>query len=92
VAAALVAMQEDASLDLAGKGFGDATRIAAGDGGLWRDILLDNRDNVLAGIERLSGQLAKLAAALRNDDGAAVKAWLDAAAERRTRLDQREAQ
>jgi prephenate dehydrogenase len=86
MAAALVAMQEEASFELAGKGFADATRIAAGDGGLWRDILLDNRDHVIAGIERLSGELATLAAALRNNDGAGVKAWLDGAAERRNRL------
>ena len=86
VAAALVAMQEDASFELAGKGFADTTRVAAGDGGLWRDILLDNREHVLTGIERLSGQLANLATALRNNDGAGVKAWLDDAAQRRNRL------
>src|SRR5438270_270638 len=46
VAAALVAMQADAALPLAGKGFLDATRIAGGDGALWRDILHDNADNL----------------------------------------------
>jgi prephenate dehydrogenase len=86
VAAALVSMQQDGAFDLAGKGFADTTRIAAGDGGLWRDIFLDNRDNLLAGIERLSGELATLAAALRRGDADAVKAWLDAAAAKRERL------
>lgn len=86
VAAALVMMQDEGSFDLSGKGFADVTRIAAGDGGLWRDILLDNRDHVIGGIERLSGQLAKLAAALRNGDGDAVKSWLDNAARRREKL------
>jgi prephenate dehydrogenase len=85
LAAALVAMQEEGSFDLAGKGFTDTTRIAGGDGGLWRDILLDNRDNVLASIERLNGQLAKLSASLHAGDGDAVKAWLDGAAQRRER-------
>src|SRR6185437_16261614 len=42
IAAALIAMQTDAALPLAGKGFLDATRIAGGDGALWRDILHDN--------------------------------------------------
>ena len=86
VAAALVAIQSDGALDLAGKGFADTTRIAAGDGGLWRDILLDNRDHVIAGIERLSGELARLAARLRADDAQGVKEWLDAAAARRDEL------
>ena len=85
-AAALVAMQDEASFELAGKGFADTTRIAAGDGGLWRDILLDNRGNVLDGIERFQAQLNRLASALRANDGPAVKAWLDAAARRRERL------
>ena len=86
VAAALIGMQEEASLALAGKGFADATRIAAGDGGLWRDIFIDNRENVIASIERLRAQLDHFAGALRAGDGAAVKAWLDAAAGRRGTL------
>jgi len=83
VAAALVAMQSDASLGLAGKGFMDATRIAGGDGGLWRDILVDNRDNVREGIEQLKGQLDRLLGLLEKEDGIGVEEWLSAAAERR---------
>ena len=86
VAAALVAMQDEASFELAGKGFADTTRVAAGDGGLWRDIFLDNRDNLLAGIERFRAQLDRLSAGLRAGDANAVKAWLDAAAQRREKL------
>jgi prephenate dehydrogenase len=80
VAAALVAMQSDAALALAGRGFLDATRIAGGDGGLWRDILVDNRDNVRAGIERLQGQLAELLKWVDAKDAQALKDWLDRAA------------
>jgi prephenate dehydrogenase len=83
LAAALVTMQEEASLPLAGKGFRDATRIAAGDGGLWRDILLDNRDNLRASAERLRQQLQELLDRLDACDADGVKAWLDAAAARR---------
>ena len=36
VAAALVLTQDGGSLPLAGKGFLDATRIAAGDAAMWR--------------------------------------------------------
>ena len=83
LAAALVAMQEGPSLALAGKGFADATRIAAGDGGLWRDIFLDNRDNLRASLGRLRTSLDQMLACLESDKGDALKAWLDAAAAKR---------
>lgn len=83
VAAALVTMQDQASLALAGKGFMDATRIAAGDAGLWRDIFLDNRDNISAGIQRMKAELDRLLMALDANDEEAVMAWLDAAASMR---------
>jgi prephenate dehydrogenase len=85
VAAALVAMQSEAGLQLAGRGFLDATRIASGDGGLWRDILLDNRDNVRDGIRQLVGELDQLLQRLDRKDGDAIKQWLDASADMRER-------
>jgi prephenate dehydrogenase len=88
LAAALVTIQTDRGLSLCGKGFLDATRIAAGDGGLWRDIFLDNRDNLADGIRRLQMELAKLSRLLESGDEPAVKAWLDSAAARRATLDQ----
>jgi prephenate dehydrogenase len=83
VAAALVAMQEDAAFDLSGKGFLDVTRIASGDAGLWRDILLDNRDNVLQSIKRLGERFRELEVLLEAQQSQALEAWLRAAAERR---------
>ncbi len=83
VAAALVTMQEEAALRLAGRGFLDATRIAGGDGGLWRDILLDNRDNVKSGIWRLRAELDQLLARFETGDADVLKQWLDSAADRR---------
>jgi prephenate dehydrogenase len=83
VAAALVAMQSDPALKLAGRGFLDATRIASGDGGLWRDILLDNQDNIRLGIERLQGTLATLLKRLDEKDAEGLRQWLDAAAAKR---------
>lgn len=83
VAAALVAMQSERGMRLAGKGFLDTTRIAGGDGRLWRDILLDNRDNLRGALARLRRQLAALEELLdpaRTDE---LAAWLDAAAARR---------
>ena len=86
LAAALVAMQKDAALDLCGKGFLDTTRIAGGDGGLWRDILLDNADNLKAGLRRLRSQLSAVERMLNAKSGDALRDWLNAAAQRRQKL------
>ena len=77
LAAALVAIQDENSVKLAGKGFHDMTRIAAGDGHLWRDILLDNRDNVRASIGRLKEQLDLLLKLLEVDQAEQLRIWLD---------------
>jgi prephenate dehydrogenase len=86
VAAALIAMQGDESLPLAGKGFLDTTRIAGGDGALWRDIFQDNRDNVAASIERFSAQLKQLIDLLDPAKADELAKWLDQAAERRAKV------
>jgi prephenate dehydrogenase len=86
VAAALVAMQTEAGSKLAGRGFLDATRIAGGDGSLWRDIFIDNRDNLLSAIGRLKDELAQVEAMLKNSDAGGLAEWLDAAAARREEL------
>jgi prephenate dehydrogenase len=83
LAAALVTLQDEQSLPLAGKGFLDTTRVAGGNGGLWRDIFLENRDNLRDSVHRFQGHLERLMAHLEADDADAVKAWLDAAAARR---------
>lgn len=86
LAAALVAMQEDAGLDLCGKGFLDTTRIAGGDGALWRDIFLDNADNLKADLRRLRDQLTAVEKMLDAKSGDALRDWLNAAAARRQKL------
>jgi prephenate dehydrogenase len=86
VAAALIAMQSDEALPLAGKGFLDTTRIAGGDGALWRDIFHDNRDNVAKSIHSLSAQLKQLIDLLDPAKADELAQWLDQAAERRARL------
>lgn len=83
LAAALVSMQDNAALELAGKGFVDATRIAGGDGGLWRDIFLDNKSNLIESIGRLKVTLSELEAFLRGDRVEALQVWLDQAAAKR---------
>lgn len=86
VAAALVSMQQDSALKLSGRGFADLTRIAAGDSALWRDILLDNRDNVRDGIDRLIEELRRLSQSLERGSGQEIQNWLEAAARTRREL------
>jgi prephenate dehydrogenase len=86
IAAALVAMQGDDALPLAGKGFLDTTRIAGGDGALWRDILQDNRDNLIDALTRFRGTLDEFVRLLEPDQREALAKWLDQAAERRAKL------
>ena len=86
VAAALIAMQSDAALPLAGKGFLDTTRIAGGDGALWRDILHDNADNLADSLARLRAQLDLILNLLSPSKRDELARWLDAAAERRAKL------
>lgn len=66
-AAALVmaALDEDATLAaLAGPGFRDSTRIAAGPPQMWAEILLENREAVAAEVRRLQLQLGETLAFL----------------------------
>lgn len=53
---------------LAGGGLRDSTRIAAGDPTLWRQILEQNREEVLRSIEGFEDQLQQIKAALHNHD------------------------
>src|SRR5438105_6172035 len=86
LAAALVRMQRDEALPLAGMGFLDTTRVAGGDGGLWRDIFQDNRDNLADSLRRLHGALDELENLLDPARGDDLRRWLDEAAQRRAEL------
>lgn len=73
-AAALAATTTNEQLSLVASGWIDTTRIAAGDVELWRQILADNRPNVLAQLRVLQSQLESYAAALeRGDDDQIVR-------------------
>jgi prephenate dehydrogenase len=86
LAASLVTMQEDAALPLAGKGFLDSTRIAGGDGSLWRDIFLDNRDHLAAALTKYRGTLDEFLKLLDPARAGDLATWLDTAAARRAAL------
>jgi prephenate dehydrogenase len=86
LAAALVSLQPPEALAVAGKGFLDATRIAAGDPVMWRDILVDNRDNLKSALVQLRARLDEFEHLLDPEKSTQLQAWLARAAEQRSQL------
>lgn len=80
-----VATADDAAtrLELAGSGFRDFTRIAAGSPEMWRDIFLSNRDAMLAELAAVRGVLDRAERAIADGDGDALLTLLDTAARAR---------
>ncbi|MCP1633753.1 prephenate dehydrogenase [Kerstersia gyiorum] len=76
---------EDADLrfELAGSGFRDFTRIAAGSPEMWRDVFISNKTAMQAELRALRRTLDRLEAALDRTDGDALQQWLDEAAQAR---------
>lgn len=77
IAFALVnAIQDQAAgddfLELAGPGFRDFSRIAAGDPDMWRDILLANRTQVLEQSRLFRNALHHIERLMQTDDGSAL--------------------
>ena len=70
-------------LALAGSGFRDFTRIAAGSPEMWRDIFLSNRDAMLAELADVRAVLDRAERAIAGGDGAALLTLLDTAARAR---------
>lgn len=90
VAAALVLSLKNRSSPwtdrLAAGGFRDTTRIASGDPGLWRQILLGNREAVLDQVAFFQEILDQLARALREGDGDRLTQLLAEAVHRRAQV------
>jgi prephenate dehydrogenase len=86
LASALIQSATDQALAISGPGFRDVTRIAASDPALWRDILLDNADEVRGSIARFRTELDRLEMLLKPESADELRAWLDAAATRRRKL------
>lgn len=83
VAAALAAATSDDVVPWTAGGWRDATRIAAGDVVLWRDILLANRSSVLQALDAFGKVLSRFADALSAGDAARLKALLEDAKSKR---------
>lgn len=68
IASALAAATPRQHLALAGAGWSDTTRVAAGDADLWQQILLQNRHHVLETLDHFAAVLAALREALDTQD------------------------
>ncbi len=83
LAALLMGLPSEDDLKLAAGGFRDMTRLAGGDSEMWRDILMTNRKNLLAAIDRLDEQLMRLRDLLEVGDAPAIQTLLAEAQKRR---------
>lgn len=73
----------DTFFSLAGPGFRDFSRIAAGDPKMWRDVLLANRDEILSQSAHFQKALQDLEGAMRTGDAQALEDMLTLASETR---------
>lgn len=70
-------------LSLAGPGFRDFTRIAASDPKVWRDILLANREELLAQSKMFQQSLESLENLIANNDGDSLERLIEQASDTR---------
>jgi prephenate dehydrogenase len=75
-AAAVAAATAQDLVYLAAGGWIDTTRVAAGDPALWQQILLSNREHVLAAIDRMNEKLGGLRQAIDSRDAAGLERLL----------------
>jgi prephenate dehydrogenase len=71
-------------LSLAGPGFRDFTRIAAGDATMWRDVLISNREEVLKQSMRFRQTLEAMELALRSANAEALEDMVRSASDARS--------
>ena len=70
-------------LSLAGPGFRDFTRIAASEPKVWRDILLANRNELLAQSKLFKGALEVMESIIESGDGDSLEGLIDQASQTR---------
>jgi prephenate dehydrogenase len=73
----------DNVLNMAGPGLRDATRIASGNPTMWRDILANNRDEIVSGLAEMEAILAHVRQLLAEGKDEEAQAWMQRAADRR---------
>jgi prephenate dehydrogenase len=86
IAAGLVNASDDEDMKFAGKGFLDSTRISSGPASIWTDVLLANRENIAAGLDRTIAELSRLQAAIRDGQRDRITELLETARRKRADL------
>ncbi len=86
MAAGLVNASDEDEMMFAGKGFLDSTRIASGPPTVWTDVLLANRENIAAGIDRAIAELSRLRAAIKGGNRRQIEQLLEAARRKRATM------
>lgn len=86
------AEESSALLRLAAGGFRDMTRIAAGHPGIWPDICAENRDAIVAGLDRLRAALDDVRSVVASGDREQLLAVLERARRARVNLPARAVQ
>ena len=82
--------QKDPRLaEVAGTGFRDTTRVAAGSPALWTEILLSNREELCGMIQVLRQQLSRLETALQSNESRRLLAQLEQASVFRQELEKK---
>jgi prephenate dehydrogenase len=71
--------QDKRQAQLCATGFRDTTRVAAGSAGIWLDIAMANRSNLIRDLARFERNLAELRQSLDSGDGVAVERFLSSA-------------
>lgn len=92
VLAAEGAEESSALLRLAAGGFRDMTRIAAGHPGIWPDICADNRDAIVATLDRLRAALDDVRSVVASGDRDGLLTMLERARRARVNLPARAVQ
>ncbi len=73
-------------LRFSASGLRDTTRIAASDAGIWENIFLSNRNNMVTAIESLEEQLKRLKSAIKKSDQQQINKILRLANQKRESL------
>jgi len=71
---------EHRPISAVGGSFRDMTRVAGANPPMWLDILLDNREAVLAAVREAQGSLGEVADAIERSDADGLAHWIAAAA------------
>jgi len=86
LAATLISAVSPAAFPLAGSGLRDTTRIAAGNPGMWTEILLENRASVLDAFKKFEREFSRLRTLIETADSTRINDYLSRAQTLRNKL------